>query len=1252
MNRGNANMFWKAKFRTLCLGVLISLTAACELDISTEDVKDTPIPENPEPENPQPENPSTKLVDTETVIQLGQPFETSYMVSGQATKSILFDLSIAAAYAHISIEVDGKILLDSLNIPSSGQHSLTAIVEFDGTGEKAIKIIANAADITVKHIDVVDATAKALPKFTDISADIGLFDDPSLKYGGPSIADMDNDGDYDLILNNHNDSPSKLYWNNGDGSLTKNSTDLSLWKLMDLHGSAAGDYDNDGDLDLIITLGGGNGTNPTPPVFFRNDNGTLVRSDTAVGITAGARGRSPRWLDLDMDGDLDLALFNAAGINGETGAQHIFYCNKGDGTFEVVDILGLGYASSDRVLVTDFNKDGIDDILMIAPMSLWQGNGDFTFSNVSDTWLPQSVRDLWGGIAATDVDLDNDGDLDIYVAAGKGYYSVADKSLDFNPTSQQMDISDKGDTAGKTEFSFSADSDIKLINYDTSIIRTSGYTGDFEIFLGADKTAFVPADRDEVNPISQTQAQGWPTTRDANGIYIGHLGNGEWKMEIVRDQKLSWSIKYSLAGISSVQTDWQPNNRNMQDTLLINQGDKFELAPASWNIPQGGNHWGVTHGDFNNDSFNDIFVYRYTYLQQRVADYILLNTGQNSFEIVTSDQATAMDSTGHADSGQAFDFDLDGDVDVLSGDDEYGLWHMFQNDYAGTNQFTLVQVGYSPIENIDPISAQVTVTTAFGTYYKRVGSSGESHSQSLLNTIHFGLADASGIESIEIRWRNGETVYLKDQAVNTLLKSADGEFPEPNSIKLTPEAAEVRVGRSIDLSLVLEPVNANPNVNWISDKQNLATVDNNGVVTGVAEGTGVTITATSTANAQSGSAVINVVPYFDIPVSGISLLPESTLVLVGSSQKLTASFTPDNADIKDINWTSTDDSIATVDEQGVVRGIADGQVIITATTLDGGFEDSSTINVETYAPPSIAFSDEDYYKTTEFLTSASLDVVVDYHAGTGDSVIAGVDDGAKFFLREMTSDWSNVVKDYTASDARIIGTTSGQASVSIPLTNVTPTAELADGNFYFLWVRFSNSEGEVVDKGVWPVNIVAGDTTAEPTASVCNASNLVSCGNNDGEGADVTDWYAFKHESYATDLSNQLSVSSVQAKDGNNSIMFAFNQAGIQHFVYDKIVFEVTDTADYQLSLDVYGDNLSVGTDYVIEISFRPVDAPENSETYKLWQRKTAGSWHTLSHAATLPQGQYFVGFKAFSPGVANTLTLDYYLDNITVSKL
>ena len=112
------------------------------------------------------------------------------------------------------------------------------MVNFSSAGDTELSLIAKGQNITISNLSFDDITGLSLPSYTNISAQAGLVDERSLKYGGPSIADIDNDGDYDFVLNNHNDAYSKLFWNNNDGTVTKHNKDLALWNQMDLHGSA------------------------------------------------------------------------------------------------------------------------------------------------------------------------------------------------------------------------------------------------------------------------------------------------------------------------------------------------------------------------------------------------------------------------------------------------------------------------------------------------------------------------------------------------------------------------------------------------------------------------------------------------------------------------------------------------------------------------------------------------------------------------------------------------------------------------------------------------------------------------------------------------------------------------------------------------------------------------------------------------------------------------------------------------------
>lgn len=722
---------------------------------------------------------SPRSILAETVqLDVGNPMFIDVEVQA-LTQRLSLDMVLDRPYASLSVFSGERRLVDNMNIPHKGRNSLNALLEFEKPGKKRLKFIVRSAPITLESVQLTAQRDMRAAKFIDISKQTGFVTEETYKYGGPAIADVDNDGDYDFALNNHNFIPTQLVLNDAGKRVT-------VTKLfpgpMDYHGSAFGDYDRDGDLDLMVAFGGGNGTSPTSYALMKNDNGKLHNVAEKVGITVPTRGRSPRWIDLDLDGDLDVALINAQ-IPNYDGPRQLFFRNKGDGTFEQTNIEGLEYAGGDRILLNDFNKDGKADILLYSPLSLWRNDGDFKFTDVSKEQFPQSLLAMQNIVGAADMDVNNDGLNDIYLARGKPAYQISRKSIDFNPETKRLDIRDDGEK-GTTAINFSADDVIRLSNMELTFRQ---YRGGFAIFLGKDKVRKIVKSKGfQVNQlpeemktaadfmdINRMDAQGWPEVRDVNGLYIGHMNNGKWRAEWVRDGNIYWQVTFSLTGLNDIDYDWTPNNRNVKDVLLVHDGERFIDKSKEWNIPTGGNHVGVTYGDFNNDGWNDLMVYRYGFLKARVNDLVLMNTGKGQFEIVTEHGARDENDPGHGDMGQAFDFDLDGRVDVLNGSEEEGHWYLYKNTTPNTGNYVLVNVGYSPEHNVDSYSAYVNVTTQSGKRYtKRVGSAGAIHAQSQLNIVHFGLGDDKKIKNIDVVWRNGETLSFKNIVANKIYATA------------------------------------------------------------------------------------------------------------------------------------------------------------------------------------------------------------------------------------------------------------------------------------------------------------------------------------------------------------------------------------------------------------------------------------------------------------------------------------------------
>ena len=86
-----------------------------------------------------------------------------------------------------------------------------------------------------------------------------------------------------------------------------------------------------------------------------------------------------------------------------------------------------------------------------------------------------------------------------------------------------------------------------------------------------------------------------------------------------------------------------------------------------------------------------------------------------------------------------------------------------------------------------------------------------------------------------------------------------------------------------------------------------------------------------------------------VPVNGVSIDKNSTILPRGYTERLTASVEPDNAADTGISWESSNTDAATVDADGVVTAVEGGTATITVTTADGGF--TAECNVEVITPP-------------------------------------------------------------------------------------------------------------------------------------------------------------------------------------------------------------------------------------------------------------------------------------------------------------
>ena len=312
--------------------------------------------------------------------------------------------------------------------------------DYDGDGFVDL-YVTREDDSDILYRNLGDGT------FEDVTAAAGI--SRVTGSNGAGWVDIDNDNDLDLYVTSIYDTRFYLYVNNGQGGFTEEAiargastegTDTHLGYSVSF-----GDYDNDGFTDIHVTEWRPDMLNPdllpsnarllrnlgalNPGHFEDTTDAAGVSIDGIPGTRDGAFGFTSRFVDFDRDGFLDLA------IASDFGESRLFW-NDGDGTFTDGTVAagvggdenGMGFATG------DVNGDGLEDMFVTSIFDpqdtcigqstcgwgntgnrLYLNNGDRTFTDATET---SGVRDGGWGWAATFLDYDNDGDLDLVQTNG------------------------------------------------------------------------------------------------------------------------------------------------------------------------------------------------------------------------------------------------------------------------------------------------------------------------------------------------------------------------------------------------------------------------------------------------------------------------------------------------------------------------------------------------------------------------------------------------------------------------------------------------------------------------------------------------------------------------------------------------------------------------------------------------------------------------------------------------------------------
>ncbi len=170
----------------------------------------------------------------------------------------------------------------------------------------------------------------------------------------------------------------------------------------------------------------------------------------------------------------------------------------------------------------------------------------------------------------------------------------------------------------------------------------------------------------------------------------------------------------------------------------------------------------------------------------------------------------------------------------------------------------------------------------------------------------------------------------------------------PKSLSVEPSSKTIASDQTVQLTATATysdktTEDISGTVTWTSSDQSIATVSSSGLVTAVKEGL-VTITATVPGSTVSGTAAITVE---DADPTELSLTPSSVSLLAGTTATLTPSFEPANVNASGVKlkWTSDNDTVATVDADGVVTAVSDGKATITAAVDGTNVQATATVTV-------------------------------------------------------------------------------------------------------------------------------------------------------------------------------------------------------------------------------------------------------------------------------------------------------------------
>lgn len=456
---------------------------------------------------------------------------------------------------------------------------------------------------------------------------------------------------------------------------------------------------------------------------------------------------NPIWGDLDGDGFLDLFM-----------SRHFWgyslYRNNGDGTFTDMQILDFSKPNTDlhAGAIGDFNNDGYLDLYIC-----YGAKGGATLGLKKDQlylFLPGTgpvnvlpflgVENQFGRAQSVSlVDFDNDGFLDIFVMnrAGANKFYHNENGRDLVDIAPELGLDDPEGTLG--EFSAWAD-------YDRD--------GDMDLLLA--RRGLRLGNNDGGSLVDATGEAKLPRFSFTEGIAWGDYNNDGWI-----------DLLLTCAGFrDSPSTSFTRLYRNNGD------GTFSDVSQESGVNQVRAYHYGAAWGDYDNDGDLDLFLVHAGYVihgtVQNGLDTLYRNNGDGTFTDVAFVEGLTTVVKGSGNGAAWADYNNDGFLDlVINNGKLWGTYYLKGRDILyqnlGNDNHWVKIVPRGTVSNSAGIGVKVFLTAGNLMQFRELVSAdgGKLRSQGY-GPIHFGLGDATHIDSLVIEWPSGIREEYENLDVN------------------------------------------------------------------------------------------------------------------------------------------------------------------------------------------------------------------------------------------------------------------------------------------------------------------------------------------------------------------------------------------------------------------------------------------------------------------------------------------------------